>query len=506
MDSKKLLGKATSLWVDTTSETAYSKLSGKRKVDVAVVGGGFAGIATAYYLTQLGKKVAVIEAFRIVSATSGYTTAKVTSLHGLIYDFLLKNYGEEKARIYAESNQWAIAEIAKISKKEHIPCDFSSDDAFTFTSDKEKIADIQKEVEAAQRLGLPATYEENINRFPFAIQSAVKFSNQALFHPRKFLLGLAKKIVKNGGTIFENTRAKDIKEGKECEVITESGSVIAKDVVIATNYPFVDKGFFSARMNQMRSYAFGVTIQGTIPKGMYYGVSKNELSIRPYNIDSKEGLVIGGEDHVVGDGSDGRKHFLALQQQIGNLLSPKSFDYHWAAQDSSPLDRVPFIGRQNTLAKHIYVITGFDEWGMTKGMLSAKIISDLITGKENEWSSLYDPTRIHLKGVGEKFIQIGKQALKGYGKRVQPLDHTVRGLVKEDGRVIDKKGKKIAVYKDVNGLLHAVSAVCTHLGCIVDFNKGEQTWDCPCHGSRFSKFGKVINGPAVKDLPKESLK
>lgn len=500
MDSG-LKGKAVSIWIEDTEQTNYPALKDGQQADIVIAGGGLAGIQTAYYLAKEGLNVAVIEAFQIATGTSGNTTAKLTSLHGLIYDYLLTTFGEEKAKVYADSNEWAIKETESIIQQEHLECNYIQGDAYTYTNDDKFLEKIEKETAAAQKLGLPATIVNNLT-YPFPVNTGIKFTGQAQYHPRKYLLQLAKKVTGLGGAIYENTKVLDIKETTTaCEVLTDKGTIKAKKVIIATNYPIYDKGMFFARMDQWRSYAYAVKINGKMTNDMYLGVGQDWLSLRSYHEGTNDWLIVGGESHPADDNSNSLKHFKNLEKIMTKYLPVRSIDYRWAAQDSAPLDRVPFIGKE-PFSKNVYVITGFYKWGLTKSVIAAKIITDLIQDRKNDWLDLYSPARIKLQPG--KLLEMGKGAVKGYGAHVKQQAEPV-DIEKGGGKVITQDKEKVAVYKDDDGQLHVVSAVCTHLGCIVDWNGGEKTWDCPCHGSRFTKEGKVIHGPATKDLPAKEI-
>lgn len=496
-----LKGKALSLWQDTTPETEFPELQKDQGSDVVIIGGGLAGITAAYYLTKKGKKVTILEAFRIATGTSGNTTAKLSSLHGLMYDYLIKTFGIYKAKIYARSNEWAIRETEKIIKEEKIECDYKNGDAFTYTNDNNYFEKIKKEVDACQKLGLPAVYEENINSY-FPMKAAIKMRNQGQYHPRKFLLQLAKIIIKNGGTIYENTRALDINEGDPNEIITDKGHIKAKEVIIATNYPFYDKGMFFSRMDQWRSYAYGIKIDKNPSPDMFIGVGKDWLSIRSHREGSTDWLIVGGESHPAANGGNAAEHYKNLEKLMYKFLPVKSINYRWASQDSSPIDHVPYIGKENPMSKHIYIITGFYKWGLTKSIIAAQIMSDLIEGRNNEWLELYNTSRI--KVSPKKLVEQGKQVARGYLGHIKKNKKDKIPLKINEGKVIDKNGEKIGVYRDEKGL-HAVSAVCTHMGCIVEWNSGDLIWDCPCHGSQYSKDGKVLRGPAVKNLAQKDV-
>jgi glycine/D-amino acid oxidase-like deaminating enzyme/nitrite reductase/ring-hydroxylating ferredoxin subunit len=499
----QLSGKAESLWTETSSSTTYPSLEQGRQVDVALVGGGLAGITAAYFLKRAGFSVAVIEAMRIGAGTSGNTTAKITALHGLKYVFLQSHFGKQGAKIYADSHQWAIEEIAQIIRQEQIACDFHRSAAYTYTQSDEQVEEIHKEVAAAQEAGLAASFVDAVSTLPFPIKGAVQCANQAYFHPRKFLLELAERIEGDGSFLFEQTRVITIQEGEPCEVVTEKGNIRAKDVIIATNFPIDDKGLFFARMAPIRSYALAATLRTEPPAGMFLGVGEQTRSLRPHKSSQGIWIVAGGENHPVGQEANTRERYQRLEAWVRRTFEVASIDYRWSAQDSSPVDRVPYIGKQ-PLSKHLSVTTGYGEWGMTSSIVSAHLLTNLLQGREDDWTTFYSPSRLKPLTGARNLFQVGLHSGEGLLQRllkVKPTD--VSALQKGEGQIMEFEGKKLGVSRDQMDRVHAVSAVCTHMGCQVRWNNAEQSWDCPCHGSRFLPDGHIINGPAVKPLGEE---
>ncbi|CAN5172329.1 FAD-dependent oxidoreductase [soil metagenome] len=489
-----------SLWMATTKESNYPALSGDTNVDVTIIGGGIAGIPTAVMLKKAGLSVAVVEAYRIGESVTGNTTAKVTALHDLIYDYLISKFGQEKAQMYASANQDAIETIAGLVKEYAVDCDFIRKNAFTFTELAKDLNDIEKEVTAAKKLGLPVEYTEKLD-LPFMTKGAIKMSDQAQFHPRKYLLALANTIPDQNSYIFENTRALDIKEDKICEVTTDKGKIKSKYVVIASHFPFYDKAFYFTRMEQNRSYVIAGKPQ-TMPNGMFINIDQHSFRSQKYK--NSEILLVGGEDHKSGQGGDTLKRYENVAKYAKERFDIEEILFRWSTQDNFTLDRVPYIGLHRPLSKRVYVATGFNGWGMTHGHVAGSIITSQILGKKHPHATLYNPNRFNPLVDGPKLMT------SGYDNAV----HTVSGYLKKrpaedpkklkngEGKILNVNGKKVAAYKDDEGNLHQVSAICTHLGCVVEWNPGERTWDCPCHGSRFEFSGKVIKGPANKDLKK----
>ncbi|MCL5073780.1 MAG: FAD-binding oxidoreductase [Actinobacteria bacterium] len=387
-------GKIESIWVATTPDTNYPTLEKDLETDVIVIGGGMAGLSTAYFLKNQGLKVAVIEAGKIVNSTSGNTTAKITSLHGLRYAYLSKNFGKDKAQIYASSNEWAISEVERIIKKENIDCDFYKAPAFTYTRSEDDLREIQKEVEAALQLNLPASFATSIPDSSLKITGAVRFDNQAYFHPRKFLLKIAQTINKDNNSIWENTQAIDIKEEENfCIVKTSKAMLKAKSVVIATNFPFFDPNNIFSKLERSGSFVIAISPESKIPDAMYIGTKSLDMSSRPHKDKEKEWVIIGARHEEKPSGKGMNENFELLTQIAKKNFKVKSVDYKWGAADTMSQDKVPYIGKMPG-AKKIFVATGFSAWGMTSSIVSAKLLTDLILGVENEWESLYNPARL----------------------------------------------------------------------------------------------------------------
>lgn len=490
-----------SLWVGTTPETDYPPLAGEVAVDVAVIGGGITGLTTATLLKRAGATVAVVEAGRIAAGTTGYTTAKVTSLHSLIYAELMRMLGAERARIYADANQAGVEWVAEFVREAGIECDFRRMPAFTYTTEADRIDAIEAEVEASQQLGLPASATE-LTDLPYPVLAALRFDDQVLFHPRKYCLGMAEGLPGDGSYLFEMTRATGVEDADPCVVTTEHGVVRAGHVVLATQIPFLDRGGFFAKTYPSRSYAMAVRIDGPVPEGMYIGVGQAGHSIRPHWLGEEEFLIIGGEDHKVGDDPDTRRRYAALEEWARAQFPVRSVEYRWSAQDYMPADDVPYIGRMTSGSERLLTATGFKKWGLSTGTFAGMIISDAILGRENPWASLFDATRLDLTHSARSLISENLDVAKRFvGDRLATMQAPpVDTLAPGEGGIVEMAGEKVAASRDEAGVVHAVSPACAHLGCLVSWNTAEATWDCPCHGSRYDRDGRAIQGPTVKDL------
>lgn len=501
----RIPGKFQSLWIDTTPATHFPPLSKRLEVDVTIVGGGIVGITTAFFLKSAGLKVALIESGRIADSVTGHTTAKITSLHDLIYDYLISEFGLDAAKIHGQASQGAIEKIAEIIDKYKINCDFYRTAAYTFAEKPEENENIRKEVEAARRLSLPASYEETLP-LPFEIFGSVRFGGQAQFHPRKYLLALAKMIPGNGSFIFEITRALSYKEGEPCIVETDKGNIRSRDVVMATHVPFFkEPGFFFSRLYQVHSYVLGAFIQGEIPEGMF--ISTGNYTIRNQPTQGGTMMILGGGDHKAGQGGDTIARYQQLVDFYSQRYKIKKIAYRWSTEDPDTPDRLPLIGKVSRSSKHVYMASGFGGWGMTNGTLAATIISDRILGKRHPAEMLYDPNRTNLKQSAGRFILENANAAKEFvsGKIFPGEEVDLKKLVPGEGGIGEIKGEEVGVYKNFKGKIFAVSPYCTFEGCKLSWNAAEKTWDCPCCGSRFNYDGTLIMGPANKDLAKKEV-
>lgn len=507
MEKSKALGNSDfrtppqSYWIASTEATNYPALDRDIKVDVAIVGGGMVGITAAYMLKKEGLKVAVIEADRILQGTTGHTTAKITSQHSLIYNRIKSYMGEEKAKQYADANEAAISTISNLIKDEGIECDFHREPAYTFTFVDSYVQKIADEASTASGLGIKASFVESIP-LPFKIKAAVRFEDQARFHPRKYLLALAKTIEGDGSYIFEHSRVVDINDGNPATLVTKQGKkVTAGNIIIASHFPCYDgMGFYFARMYPERSYSIAVRVKEKFLGGMYITAEDPGRSIRSQEYEGGEMLIIGGEHHKTAHGTDMSKHYDNLVEFSRQHYEMQELLYRWSTQDYTTLDKVPYVGRLTSRHPNIYVATGFRKWGMTNGTASALIIRDLIVKGENPWADVYNPTRFVPNPSITSFITINADVAANYvSGKLKPVPHDF-DLNNGEAKAVEIEGHKMGVYKDEKGQVHTVDTTCTHLGCELKWNDAEKTWDCPCHGSRFTYEGEIVEGPAINEL------
>lgn len=495
----------SSYWIASTEYTNYPSLNNNMDIQVAVIGGGIAGITTAYFLKESGYKVALFECDKIINSTSAHTTAKVTSQHSLIYDSLISNNGLETAESYFQANEWAVKFVKDAVSKYSIDCDFIEENSYVYTQNKDLIPLLKKEKDAADKLGIVSTYENSLP-LPFPVEGAVCFKNQAQFHPRKFLLHLASIIPGNGSEIFEDTEIIDIDRGNPCTLITKEKHVIKADhVVVATHFPFCDDiGFYFARMHQERSYIIAANIKETFPGGMYISAENPIRSLRSLNDTNGQLLLVGGENHPTGHGVNQEFHYNSLLKFAQNYYTVENVPYRWSAQDCMTPDDIPYIGKITGFSDNVYVASGFNKWGMSSGILSGKLIHDLITGINSPWASVFNPSRAlnskALMKLVKQDIHVGYKFFEGKLSKMEDFS-----LNPGEAKVITNGLNKIGVYMDENKYYHLIDTTCTHLGCELQWNNGERTWDCPCHGSRFDIDGHIIEGPAIKPLKQKQM-
>lgn len=475
-----------SIWSEDWKVFERNALSKDIDADVAVIGAGMAGLLTAYLLQKKGRQAVVLEANKTASGVTRNTTAKITSQHRLIYGRLISQFGLNKAKQYAEINESAILKYEEIINDMGIDCDFEKKDAYVYS--RELDDEIKKEVEAANRLGICASYVKP-NTLPFSVKGAVKFEHQAQFHPLKFLKPVSEELV-----IYENTKALNIEDNT---IITDRGKVKAKSIVVASHYPFMNvPGFYFLRMHQQRSYVIALENAAEVD-GMYIDEDEKGFSFRNYG----NFLLIGGAGHRTGKTIDEGSSYELLRQAAKKWYPDAQEKYHWSAQDCISVDEVPYIGEYAASTRDIYVATGFNKWGMTSSMAAAMLLSDVITGAENKNAGVFSPQRFNIPASAENFVTDAGQIISGLATSIFKVpDDKLIDIPNNSGGIIEHEGEKIGVYKDENGRAYMVSTKCTHLGCQLEWNQDELSWDCPCHGSRFDYKGNVIDNPAVKNL------
>lgn len=476
-----------SIWSKTVPIPEFPPLSGDLHVQAAVLGGGMAGILTAYRLQEQGVDAVVLEASTVASGQTGGTTAKITSQHNLIYARLIREFGPEKARLYAQANQQAIEEYSRVIEHLGIECRFERRPAYLYATLAEDAPKLKQEAQAARSLGIDAEFTAE-TELPFPVAGAVRFDGQAQFHPLAFLRAVAGKV-----RVFEHTAAVKV-EGNR--ILTDRGTVTAEKIVFATHFPFLNvPGYYFARMHQERSYVLALT--GVSPlHGMYLGIGENGLSFRSCG----ETLLLGGGGHRTGENRTGGK-YASLRERAAEFFPNGVETVHWSAQDCMPLDGVPYIGKFAASTPDWYVATGFGKWGMTSSMVASMLLSDLIAGKSNPWAEVFSPERFTPSASVKNFLTEGAHAVSGLSREfLAPSRAELEALPPGHGGIVESGGQKVGAYKDEQGQVFLVSTKCPHLGCQLEWNPDEKSWDCPCHGSRFDYRGRLIDNPAQSGL------
>ena len=502
----KTLAPTTSIWktVEIPSRPALAK---NATADVCVVGAGIAGLTTAYLLANEGRSVVVLDDGPTAGGETSRTTAHLVSALDDRYFELEKLHGLKGAKLAAESHTTGIDRIEEIVARENIACEFERLDGYLFVPPGEPTDLLDKELEAVHRAGL--TGVAKVARAPlegFDTGSCLRFPRQGQFHPLKYLNGLSKAIEKKGGRIFNKTHAEEFKsetsDKARTSVKTSNGAVVsAGAIVVATNTPVNDWVTIHTKQAAYRTYVIGVRVpKGSITKALYWDTADPYHYVRLTEEAGHEVLIVGGEDHKTGQADDTNERFERLEAWTRERFPTSGeMEFRWSGQIMEPIDGLAFIGR-NPGDQNTYVVTGDSGNGMTHGTIAGVLLTDLILGRDNEWATLYDPSRILLRATPE-FAKENLNAVAQFGDYVTSGDvDDVRKIARGTGAVIRQGLKKVAVYRDTHGVLHERSAVCPHLGCIVDWNSTERTWDCPCHGSRFDTSGKVVNGPAIGGL------
>lgn len=488
-----------SIWFEDDDAPAHPRLEGDHSFDVAVIGAGIAGLTTALLLAREGLRVGVLEQATVAAGTSGHTTAKVTSQHHLTYAKLRASHGREAAAAYGTAMEAAKEQVAALA--EGIDCDLRRRPAHVYATTDSEVADLERELEAARQAGLPA-FLDDAAPVPFPTRASLRFDDQLELHPRRYLLGLAARLVAEGGQIFEQTRALHVDESDPCVVRTDRGRVQARDVVVATLLPFLDRGGQFARAHASRSYVVTARVRGDVPTAMLISAGSPVRSVRAVPFGDEELLMVGGEGHRPGSPKAEPARYEALAAFAREHWDVVELTHRWSAQDYIPDDDIPYIGRINLLSRRVRVATGFKKWGMTAGTLAGQLLCDDIVGRENPSAPLFSSTRVNPVGEAPRFL--AENARVGYhfvaDRVLERGQRDIGDLAPGEGAIVSSHGHKVAGYRDEAGRLHAVSARCTHLGCQVAWNAAERTWDCPCHGSRFDTDGRNLEGPATRPL------
>lgn len=499
MSNVKLPNKTQSFWHQTAEVQDFPKLAQNLNVDVAVVGGGIAGIMTAYELAKTSKSVALFEARELLYGTTGFTTAKLSAQHNLIYDELINRYGREHAHLYYQANMQGINIITDIATKHNIDCDLKKQDAYVYTQDKAKNEQFQKEAEAYDQLKIDGNLKEELP-VNIPIESSVMMREQYEFQPVAFLAGMIEELKEMDVQIYEQTTIKDVKEGSPVKLTTNTGYKInSGQVVIATHYPVYDpSNQYASKFDPEISFALACEIEEDFPNGMYINADDPKRTFRAMRSGGKEYLLVGGESHHIGDGRSDEERYENILKFAEENFTVKNVVAHWSSHDLITKDRMPMVGLIHPEQENIFVLTGFSKWGLANAAISSKVLGGLLNNQETPYSKLFDPNR-NIPDIKE---ENKKETTSKYNSSIHR--RKVDTLEKGEALILDEDDEKIGVYKDENNELHYLDMACTHLGCGVEWNDGDKTWDCPCHGSRFEATGEVKAGPATQPLKKVS--
>lgn len=493
-------GITASYWMKTAGKSGYDSLKEDLETEVLIVGGGITGVSCAYHLAKAGVKTALIEAQRLCDGTTGNTTGKVTIQHGIIYSRLLKTLGEEKAIMYADSNKEALQFVKDIVRRENIDCSLSENTAYIFAAKEDEVPFVEDEYEAAKKIGIDAAYSKDAD-FPKGNLGLLGYKHQAVFHSIRYVDALARLAKSSGAKIYENTKAIKI-NNNEMTVTTESGAVIhAKHIVLATQFPIYEAmtAFFS-RLYPEREYGVAVRTARDWPDGSYINVGEPGRSIRTHVENGERILIVVGEGHYTSRSHlDMTRHHTELINYADELAGVKEVIAKWSAQDYKTPDDVPYIGRI-TNDSEIYVATGYGKWGLTSGSLAGMMICDEIVNGKSRYDELYRPSRLDLGAQAGTFVKEVAGHVENLVKSKFKATEELGEMIPGDAKVINYGGEKSGAYLDKDNILTIVDITCTHMGCTLNWNSAEKTWDCPCHGGRFSYDGSLIEGPPKNPL------
>ncbi len=494
---------STSIWMATATTPSQSRLKESIRTDVCIIGAGIAGLSTAYLLGREGRSVVVLDDGLIGGGMTGRTTAHLTNAFDDRYVEMEKIHGAEESRLIAESHTAAIDKVSEIVTSEKIDCAFEWLDGFLFAQTPDDLQLLHDELAAAHRAGLVV---EKVSRAPiesFDTGVALRFPRQAQFHPLTYLAGLTRAMMRDGGRMFGETHATKIEGGSPARIETSHGPVVTSDVVVvATNTPVNDRVAIHTKQAPYVTYVIGIHApKGSVTRALYWDTGDPYHYVRLQSVNDHDVLIVGGEDHKTGQANDGHERYGRLEQWTRERFPQAGeVQFRWSGQVMEPVDGVAFIGRNPLDDDNVYIATGDSGQGMTHGTIAGMLLTDLIQDRKNRWEDLYSPSRVRVKSLPE-------YASENINVAGQYADYVTAGDLKSEseirpgeGAIIREGVSKLAVHRDEAGAVHKLSAVCPHMGCIVAWNSTERTWDCPCHGSRFSAEGKVYQGPANSDL------
>jgi glycine/D-amino acid oxidase-like deaminating enzyme/nitrite reductase/ring-hydroxylating ferredoxin subunit len=502
-------GDTLSVWMTTAHIQPHARLNQDLKAEVCIVGAGIAGLSTAYMLASEGIRVVVLDDGPCAGGETGRTTAHLANAIDDRFYELERLHGQEGSRLAAESHGAAIGCIEEIAGRERIDCEFSRLDGFLFAAPPPEgdPRELDRELDAARRAGL--TEVEKVHRAPLAdfdTGAALRFPRQGQFHPMRYLAGLTEAIQRLGGRIFNYTHVTRFEGGKDAHVGTREGPVVrAEHIVVATNTPVNDRFAIHTKQAPYRTFVVGLRIpRGSVEKALYWDTLDPYHYVRIQHMGDHDLLIVGGEDHKTGHHDDAEQRFARIEQCARQRVPQcQGVEFRWSGQVMEPVDALAYIGRNPMDAGNVYIATGDSGQGMTHGTIAGILLTDLIRGRDNPWAKLYDPSRRSLRATGE-FLKENLDVAVQYKDLVTPGEvRSIAEIAPGTGAIVRDGLKKLAIYKDPGGTIHKRSALCPHLGCVVEWNHTEKTWDCPCHGSRFKGSGQVVNGPSLGNMKPE---
>lgn len=494
-------------WLVGTPAEPYRALDEDKTVDVAIVGGGIVGLHLAWRLRGSGLRVALFEARRIGRQATGRSTAKVTSQHGLKYAELIRDFGQAHASVYAQANEQALATISGLARRMEGQADLQEKPAYIFASDDNEVEQLRSELEAAARLGLPADIVSDTS-LPFRAEALLRYRGQYQFDPFRYLTGLAN-LVAGEIEIYEQSRVEEIDYGKPCRLSANGRTVTAGRVVVATQMPIVNDGLFFAKAYP---FAHPVAAAPLPPElsfdGMFISAGSPTRSFRTANRDGREWLIAAGKEFKPGEPDQEREAVNDLQTWLEDTFSLRTLSHLWINEDFRSMDGAAFVGMASSSQPNLLVATGFDAWGLSQGVVAAEIIAaTLLQTEEHPASALFRAERVKPLAGGRTFVTENTKAAahmvgdRLFKRKVVALEDIEPG----EGGIVSRNGEQLAVTRSPEGELTALSAICTHMGCVVGWNSTDRTWDCPCHGSRFDEQGNVLAGPAVSPLSERDI-
>lgn len=486
-----------SFWLATEEEMNFPKLQENIKIDIAIIGGGIAGVLTAYSLHQAGKKVALIEGREFCNGTTGNTTAKLSAQHQLIYDELINRYGNEHAKLFYEANMEGIQYIKEIAEHLDIDCGLEEQSAYVYTENPTLNEPFEHEAKAYETLGVRGSLQKALP-FNKDIELAIKMDHQRQFHPTKFIQGVLRELKKHAVAIYEHSLIKDLKYNPDhsIQLKTEDNLIVTcNHAMFATHFPTFDPDNFYTKMSPEISCALLYEVDKLLFEGMYINSDSPKRTFRHVTMDNKNYLLVGGESHAIGDDFSTLHRYEAIDQFAKKTFGVANAIYRWSSHDLITKDRIPFIGDLHPDYPNLYTATGFSKWGLANAAIGARVITDNVLGRKNIYKEIFSPQRT-IPDVQET----SSDNEDDHTITSLHLPEKIADLMPEEATVIENDEEEIGVYKDENNELHYLDLACTHLGCGVKWNNGDKTWDCPCHGSRFNAVGELIEGPALDNL------